>query len=541
MNDPDRPVTWPAGINGELPEHLWAPEEFMPADEHADPDPTGHLVSFAFIRQAVRRAKLLWCVTAVLGLVIGSGLYLRYPPAYHAQASVLMVDGPNQDPSVEILTDQSMAQSEPVAALVVKKLDLHQSVASFQDACTVTVVTDTVLTLNCGAPSSAAAVQRTAALATAFLQYRANYARIQQQQQTSELTQQYNAAAQRLQTIDAQISQLPSTQLTADQQTQLDHLQTKQGEQKQIMQYVTSTEASTKTATNAMVRGSVVLNAATAAAPSHLKGVGLYVAGGLLIGLAAGMAIAIVYALLSERLRRRDDIAYALGAPVRLSVGSLRGGRLPGLRGRETIRRRDTGLVVEYLRGTVPGGSRQIPGLAVVAVDDAETVARVMVELAVSSAKQGRQVVLADLSAGAHAARLLRAETPGLTVVSPDGVNIGVVVPDPYDVAPIGPLRADAASDRSARPDASLTAFCAGADLLLCLITPDPAFGADHVATWATDAVAVVTAGKSTAVRVHAVGEMIRISGTRLDSVVVLGADKGDESLGAASTEYQPA
>jgi len=31
---------------------------------------------------------------------------------------------------------------------------------------------------------------------------------------------------------------------------------------------------------------------------------------------------------------------------------------------------------------------------------------------------------------------------------------------------------------------------------------------------------------------IHGVGEMIRLAGMRLDSVVLLGADKSDESLG---------
>jgi hypothetical protein len=54
----------------------------------------------------------------------------------------------------------------------------------------------------------------------------------------------------------------------------------------------------------------------------------------------------------------------------------------------------------------------------------------------------------------------------------------------------------------------------------------------EHLATWATEAVAVVTAGQSSATRINAVGEMIRVAGIRLDSVAVINADKGDESLG---------
>ena len=70
------------------------------------------------------------------------------------------------------------------------------------------------------------------------------------------------------------------------------------------------------------------------------------------------------------------------------------------------------------------------------------------------------------------------------------------------------------------------------ADLLLTLATLDPSLGAEHLAGWARGAVAVVTAGRSSAERVHAVGEMIRLAGIELISAVLVGADKTDESLG---------
>ena len=62
--------------------------------------------------------------------------------------------------------------------------------------------------------------------------------------------------------------------------------------------------------------------------------------------------------------------------------------------------------------------------------------------------------------------------------------------------------------------------------------TLDPSFGGEHLATWATSAVVVVTAGRSSWTRIHAVGEMIRLAGTSLISAVLVGADKTDESLG---------
>ena len=110
---------------------------------------------------------------------------------------------------MQIQTDASLAQSQAVATQVVRELKLPQSVASFQAAYTATIVTETVLTLNVGAPSSAARCSGPRPLAKAFLAYRAQYAQTQEQQLFAQLDQQYNAAQQRLESINAQLSQLP--------------------------------------------------------------------------------------------------------------------------------------------------------------------------------------------------------------------------------------------------------------------------------------------------------------------------------------------
>lgn len=47
----------------------------------------------------------------------------------------------------------------------------------------------------------------------------------------------------------------------------------------------------------------------------------LYVGSGLLAGLALRLGIVVIRALVSDKLRRRDEIASALGVPVKLSAG----------------------------------------------------------------------------------------------------------------------------------------------------------------------------------------------------------------------------
>jgi hypothetical protein len=162
-------------------------------------------------------------------------------------------------------------------------------------------------------------------------------------------------------------------------------------------------------------------------------------------------------------------------------------------------------------------------------------VAQAVVDLAVSRARQKMWVIVADLSEGAHAARLLGVKGSGISKVDVGGARVAVVVPDRHDVAPVGPLESPVSPVGSAPADETLMLACRDADLMLSLVDLDPAHGGEHLATWATEAVAVVTAGRSTAVRIHAVGEMVRLSGARLGSVVLLGADKRDESLGLTS------
>ena len=538
MNDPDQTVTWYQSDG--FAEKLWSYDETPAGEERSAPDLSGGLVHLGFFGAALRRSAWIWCLTAVIGLVAGSALYLHYPPAYHATTTVLLVDNPNADPAVQIQTDANLAQSQAVATQVVQQLKLPQSVASFQAAYTVTVVTETVLTLNVGAPSSAAAVQRAAALAKAFLAYRAQYAQIQQQQLFTQLDQQYNAAEQRLQSINAQIGQLP-TPVTAAEKAELTKLQNQQDQQRQIQQYVTSTKASAKTNTNTMVKSSYVLNTATALPRSKVKGAALYVAGGLFGGLVVGMGGVIIAALMSRRLRRRDDIALAMGSPVRLSVGPLRKRRWPpAWPGQAAKRKLDMRRVVKHLRSTVPGSSRGPASLAVVAVDDAQVVARVVEALAVTCAEEGKRVVVADLSGDAQLARLLGETSPGIHPVSRNGAELVLVLPEREEIAPVGPVPAGAAPATSQAGEALVTA-CASADLLLTLATLDPALGGEHLGTWTSSAVAVVTAGGSSAEKVHGVAEMIRLAGTRLDSVVLVGADKNDESLGVTGPAGQPA
>jgi capsular polysaccharide biosynthesis protein len=516
-------------------------------------DPTTGLASLGYIIAAIRRRARLWCTLTVVGLIVGCGFYMESPPPHEATVSVLLVDNPAQTAAVAIETDTALAQSTPVAAAAIRQLGLKETSGSFLGTYTVTVVTYQVLSITAKGTSDSDAVRRASAIATQFLNFHAQYSQNQQQQTQVELDQQVTQAQDKLNSITGQINQIApgydSSSETADPSNQSAQVRTLLSAKDaattalaNVEEYTNNTMASTKMTTQQIIKGSEVLNAARPAKRSLSNGVLLYVLCGMLGGLALGLAIVAVGAITSERLRRRDDIAYVVGAPVRLSVGPLpRPGRLP-VRPRTAARRaRDLERVVEHLRSAVPRNSRGPEGLAVVAIDNEQAAAQAVIALAVALAKQHRRIAIADLSAGTHAARLAEVHGPGVHKANLDGVPVLVAVPEADDVSPAGPLRGPAPANGRTGVDERLAAACADADVIVSLVTLDPGFGGDYLAGWATEAVMMVTAGASTAVRIHAAGEMVRLAGTRKSSVVVINTDRRDESLGTVNAPYHSA
>ena len=300
-----------------------------------------------------------------------------------------------------------------------------------------------------------------------------------------------------------------------------------------LKQANSTNQAATRINTVKLIKGSQVLDPA-ALLPQHGKShLALYVGGGLIGGLVLGMFIVILRALISDRLRRRDDIARTLGAPVKLSVGTVKLGRgRSGSRGLAAAETPEVQRIAKYLGRSVMPHPRGVATLAVVPVDDPQVAALSLVSLALSCAQEGLKVIVADLCPDNPAARLLGVDEPGTHTVNVHDAHLIVTVPDRDDVAPAGPL---AAGRRRGQPDPSagpLVAACASANLLLTLVALDPSVAADHLSGWADGAVAVVTVGQSTAERIHSVGELIRLSGVKLISGVLVDADKKDESLG---------
>ncbi|HEX4830202.1 MAG TPA: hypothetical protein VH478_03805 [Trebonia sp.] len=531
MSDHDQAVVQSSNGSRGRPRRIASFDDFSFGEEQPADVATG-LVSVGFLWAAIRRSARLWGALAVIGLIIGLGYYFTSPPAVKASTSVLLTYGQDESPASAIFDNQTMAESHAVASLAMKKLgDTKDVVGTFAASYVVGVVTDRILDIQASAPTSAQAVARANAIAAAFLQFRAGQEKAIQQAQVAQLTGEVATAQASVEDLQAKIATERAQGATAAQLKSLtSQLNQAQVNFSTVQQLVGSTKAGSSVIQ--ATAGSVVLDPASPLPASKTKKLAEYAAYGIIGGLAIGIAIAAIGAIISDRLRRRDDVARALGSPVRLSVGPVRlSGRLPrSKRGLEAAGDAEVRQIVAHLEGVMPSRERKV-ALAVIPVGAPAAAALATVALAVSCAEDGRRVVLADLAAGAPAAALLGVAGPGVTSVSAGSAQVVLAVPGPGEVAPAGPVGRAPEGARSKFSE-EVAAACGPADLLLTLATLDPALGADHLASWASNGVAMVTAGTSSWGRLHAAGEMARLAGITLISTILVGADRSDESLG---------
>ena len=487
----------------------------------------------------LRRRKLLWVTAAVVGLALGIGVYKEMPPPYKATTLVQIRVIPGVLPTDEILTELALAQSRTVATTAMTMLQLPQdakSVQSFMGRDAVTSPSDQFLQFTVKASSADDAVARASALAQAFLQVRDNGLTSALGSTISALDKTIANEKTQLAHLTAKIAVVQAQPVSTRQQAQLVSLQSRlsqlhgrlTGLEKAVQSYAVHSTLSNQDVKN----GSKVLDRAKATPRSRIKYPVIYAAGGLFAGLAIGVGWVIVSGLISTRPRRRYDIARALGAPVRLSVGRIRVSKLAARRAPESAGGRGIQQIAMYLRSAT-GQEKGKASLAVVATDDPIVPALSIISTALAYVRDGKRVIVADLTPRADAGRLLGCTEPGVHRQVAGQRNLTVAIPESSIAPPAGPIRHGAAAGTPANADPELDHAYHAADLLLTLISIDPGLGADHLRTWASDAIVISTAGVPSATKLRTISELIRLSGTTLVSGVIVGADKADESLGA--------
>ncbi|HXA60296.1 MAG TPA: hypothetical protein VNW94_14150, partial [Streptosporangiaceae bacterium] len=525
LRSPERPV----GAESRLPD-LWGYDGYPVVDNTPPVDDQAGIVSLGYIGAAIRRKKKVWVLTTALGVLVAGALYATHKATYTNTTTVQLALNPNLDAATALQTDAILAEDSTMAQLAMQKLGLHETVPAFLKTYTVTVSTTAanLLTFTTTAATPNAAYNETNTVATTFLQYRAQTELEKESANTAAQDQQVTQTQQQVSQLNSQIKKLKNEGVTTGD-SRLARLQndltTAQTLLASMQANVASANATQRSTTAQLIAGSSVLDTGIPAEGVSKKKFAIEYGGGAIFGgLVIGLLIVAIGAILSDRLRRRDDVAAALGAPVRVSVAS------GGKRSRKANREADLKRVAAHLGAAVPTGSESAGSLVVVAVDGKKFVSEAIRELAVATAKEGKRVVVADLAGGALG-QSFGTKEPGIRGVDVAGTRMVLVTPDRGDLAPVGPLHAPLLGT----PMNGIQNVQAAADLFITLAAVNPATGAAHLKTWADEAVAVVTAGESSVTRVQAVGEMIRFAGADLTSAVLLGADGKDESLGYAT------
>jgi capsular polysaccharide biosynthesis protein len=518
----------------------WTDDDGLFVNEPSNAFPPDSLVTFRFLRDAIRRHLRIWLVLAGVGLLGGLGSTYVLPQPHVSSTRLLLTHKDGQDPAKAVATDVSIATTHTVAQRVIDLLKLPETPDELLKRYTATNLTDRVLEIKVSAETTDQATKQATVVAQVYLVFRKEQIALQEVPLRRDLT-----AAETAQSV-AEAAVRATGDDPADLKRPTSPAAVRLGIARDQVQYVRQQLLDQEVQASRM-NSSRILDLAAPVPVSAKRTLAINAGTGLIAGLFVGLAFVIVRALISDRLWKRQDIARALGARVRLSTGRpSRWQLLPYPRYLRASQRRlpEIQLMVQHLGQRIFWGERPTPSVAVVSIDDLRTSALVVASLAVSMAEEGRHVLVADLTGTGRLAAMLGVTSPGTheSRFSEPRRRIDVHFPNPHGAPAEGSyLHLSENSRPSSSGDLALDAAWEVADLVLTLATLTPELGADHLGTWASRAAVVVTAGRSTTAKVHATGEMLRLAGLEIDTTVVLRPDRTDESVGAAEAEASPA
>jgi capsular polysaccharide biosynthesis protein len=487
------------------------------ADEWLGVGAASRFVNLHFILSAVQRRRRWVIGSAIAGLVVGLLLSVASAPTPQAETKVLLTFPSASDPARAMATDAGLLETDAVARRVVNALHLRESPAAFSTSYSGLGLSDNLLSISVSAPSNPEAVRRANALAHQYLAYRADVYQHQSNAIVEGLRKRLEAIQSQINEIDRQIGTQAGANTSTDPATA--RLQTQQdGLHAQYNALNDSIGAQTNSSA-AVVAGSFAIDQATPVERSKIKELGLNALSGLAAGLGISLALVVLLAVTSNRVWRRDDVAEAMRHSVDLSTGPIHARRPPAkVTMKKLIAQPPPELtkVVAHLRhqlATSAGGDRS---LAVIAVGGLEVAAASVCATATALARDGENVVVVDTSEQniISSSRLLQERESETT-----------------DGDPGGRLRLVSLANRDEAPSTDTD------QVVLVLASLDPAAGAERIRALAPNAVAIVTAGRSTMTTLRSVSDMLEVAHVELVSIVLVGSSPHDESYGRHTSQ----
>ena len=274
-------------------------------------------------------------VCVVLGIGVVTALTLASPPQYTANTLVLLSQSGTDaagNPVRNIDTETEIASSAEVLAIASRNLDPAPNVAELEAAVRVTETTPDILRFTAVAGSRSRAIAIANASADAYRDYKAVSATDLMKGVVSQLEARAEQLQQQITAVQAELIQAIAALATAEanspaavaQTSLIDSLRIQENEattqltdaQNEITQ--AQLEADVNTA------GITVLERASAASQGTIRTALLNLVFGAIAGFLVGVTIVIVRASRDRRVRLRDDIAAAAGAPVVASIATRR-------------------------------------------------------------------------------------------------------------------------------------------------------------------------------------------------------------------------
>jgi capsular polysaccharide biosynthesis protein len=520
-------------------ETAWTDDDDLFVDERSTAFPPDALVTVRFLRDAVKRHRRIWLVLAFAGLLAGLAMPTVLPPAHVSSVRLVLTHREGDDPARAAATDVSLATTHTVAQRAIDQLKLTETPDELLKQYTATALTDRVLEISVSAKTSEQATQLATVLAQTYLRFR--------REQIAKLDDplRRDLVTAREKVTEAEAAVRAAGDNPGEPKVPASPQAIRLGTARERLVFIEH-ELLDEEVQASRMNSSRLLDVAAPVPVSKKRTLAISAGSGLMAGVFLGLGFVVVRALLSDRLWKRQDIARSLASRIRLSTGRpprLRWWPFPKYLRKSQRQHPEIRLLVQHLEQQITWSKSTTPALAVVSIDDVQACALATASLAVSVAAQGKHVLVADLTGTGVLAGLLGVKTTGTheSHFSEARQRIDVYLPDP-DRGPAqgNHLRLNENNRSTGSGDLALDASWDAAGLVLTLSTLTPTLGADHLATWASRAAVVVTAGRSTATKIHATGEMLRLAGMSIDTAVVLNADRTDEGVGVAEAADGP-
>ena len=258
----------------------------------------------------LRRRLLQVLMLVVLGVLAAGALLAETPRTYEATAVVdISPTGSSTAATVSTITESRIVTSTSVAQAAKQTLAFAGTPTELSDQVTVTSpLASQVLYITFAAGSAQGAADGANAFANAYLDYRTQVAQ-------KDITQRIGRIQSQVADLQRNLTALKAGQndtLRSSLQNQIQQLQT------QLNNYQTSV----------INPGHLVGSAPVPSSASSPRPV-LYLAGGVLFGLLAGIVLAVVRDRRDDRVRNSGELEHSLGAPVLAEAASAESGGRP--------------------------------------------------------------------------------------------------------------------------------------------------------------------------------------------------------------------